>query len=90
MAVRVNQLVPLLRSACREVPEVPLRVTSRILPLAIRLVCRWRVDGSSGTFSMIVVSIYIVDEDDESAWLCWQRPGRDQAVFGVDAMDPDY
>jgi len=39
---------------------------------------------------MMIVSVYIVDEDDETAWLRWQRPGRDQAVFGVDAVDPDY
>jgi len=39
---------------------------------------------------MIIVSVYIVDEDDETAWLRWQGPGRNQAVFGVDAVDPDY
>ena len=38
----------------------------------------------------MVVRVDIVDEDDETAWLRRQRPGRDEAVFGVDAVDPDY
>ena len=43
-----------------------------------------------GASSMMIVSVHIIDEDNETAWLCWQGPGRDQAVFGVDAVDPDY
>jgi len=39
---------------------------------------------------VLIVSVYVVDEDDETAWLRRQRPGRDEAVFGVDAVDPDY
>jgi hypothetical protein len=39
---------------------------------------------------MMVVRVYVVDEDNETAWLRWQRPGRDEAVFGVDSVDPDY
>jgi hypothetical protein len=39
---------------------------------------------------MMIVGVYIVDENDETAWLSLQRPGRNQAVFGVDAVDPDY
>jgi len=79
-----------LTSPCREVPEVPFRVPGRILSLAIRLVCGRRIDGGSGTFGMMIVTVYVLDEDDETAWLSWQGPGRNQAVFGVDAVDPDY
>jgi len=39
---------------------------------------------------VLIVSVYVVDEDNETAWLRRQRPGRDEAVFGVDAVDPDY
>jgi hypothetical protein len=39
---------------------------------------------------MMIVNVYIVDEDNETAWLRWKGPGRDEAVFGVDPMDPDY
>ncbi len=39
---------------------------------------------------MMIVRVNVVDEDYETAWLRWQRPGRDEAVFGVDPMDPDY
>ena len=38
----------------------------------------------------MIVRVYIVDEDDEPAWLGRQGPGRDQAMFGIDAMYPDY
>src|SRR3989442_14356661 len=38
----------------------------------------------------MVVRVHIVDEDDETARLRSQGPGRDSAVFGVDAVDPDY
>jgi len=61
----------------REVPEVPLRVPGRILPLAIRLIRRRRIDGGSGTSGMMIVNVYILDEDNETAWLRRQRPGRD-------------
>src|SRR5260370_18865690 len=74
----------------REVPEVSLRIPGRILPLAVRLVCGRRIDGGPGTSGMMIVSVYIVDEDDETARLGWQGPGRDQVVVGVDAVDPDY
>jgi len=39
---------------------------------------------------MMIVRVNVVDEDYETAWLRWQRPGRDEAVFGVDPMNPDY
>ena len=39
---------------------------------------------------MMIMSVYIIDEDNETAWLRRQGPGRDQAVFGGDAVDPDY
>ncbi len=39
---------------------------------------------------MTIVSVYILDEDNDTAWLRRQGPGRDQAVLGVDAVDPDY
>jgi hypothetical protein len=39
---------------------------------------------------MMIVSIYIINEDNETTWLRRQGPGRDQPVFGVDAVDPDY
>jgi len=38
---------------------------------------------------MLIVSVYVLDEDDETAWLRRQGSGRDQAVFGVDSVDPD-
>ena len=39
---------------------------------------------------MIIVSVYIFNEDNETAWLRRQRPGGNQAMFGVNAVDPDY
>jgi hypothetical protein len=39
---------------------------------------------------MMIVSIYILDEDDETSRLGRQGPGRYQAVFGIDTVDPDY
>jgi len=39
---------------------------------------------------MMIVSVHIIDEDNETAWLRGQGPGRYQPVFGVDAVDPDY
>jgi hypothetical protein len=39
---------------------------------------------------MTIVRVYILDKDNETSWLRLQRAGRDQTVFGVDAMDPDY
>jgi len=39
---------------------------------------------------MMIVSVYIIDEDNETAWLRRQGPGRDQAMFGGDPVDPDY
>ena len=65
-----------LMSRC-EVPEVPLWVPGRIFPLAVRLVCRRRIDGGSPTSGMMIVSVYIIDEDNETAWLRRQGPGRD-------------
>jgi hypothetical protein len=38
----------------------------------------------------MVVSVYIVHEDNETAGLSGQGSGRDQAVFGVDAVDPNH
>jgi len=64
-----------LSSPRREVPEVPLRVPGSILPLAVRLVCRRRIDGSSCTSGMMVVNVYILDEDNETAWLRRKGPG---------------
>ncbi len=58
--------------------------------MAVRLVCRRRVDGCSGALGMMIVDVHIVDEDNETSWLRRQGPGRDQAVLGVDAVDPDY
>jgi hypothetical protein len=39
---------------------------------------------------MMIVSVYILDEDNETTWLRRQGPGRDQTVSGVDAVEPDY
>ena len=74
----------------REVPEVPLGVPGRILPLAIRLVCRRGVDDGSGTFGMMIVRVYIVHEDNQTSGLSWQGPSGHQAMFGVDAVNPDH
>ena len=79
-----------LRSPRREVPAVPLRVPGRILPLAVRLVCRRRIDRRSGASGVTKVGVYTVDEDNEAAGLCRQGPGRDQAMIRVDAMEPDH
>ena len=79
-----------LGSSCREVPKISLRVPSRILSLAVRLVQGRRIYSGSGTLGMMIVNVYVVDEDNETAWLCREGPGRDQTVFGVDAVDPDY
>jgi len=67
----------LLASSRREVPEVSLRVPCRILPLSVRLVCRRRIYRGSGTLSMTIVIVYVVDEDNETAWLSRKGPGRD-------------
>jgi hypothetical protein len=39
---------------------------------------------------MMIVTVYVLDEDDETAWLGRQGPGRYKAVLGVDAVDPDH
>jgi len=39
---------------------------------------------------MMIVRVYVVNEYNETPRLRWQGSGRDQAVFGVDAVDPDY
>jgi len=39
---------------------------------------------------MMIMSVYIIDEDNETAWLRGQGPGRDESMFGGDAVDPDY
>ena len=66
-----------LSSPRREVPEVTLWIPGRIFPLAVRLVCGRRIDGGSGTSGMMIVSVYIIDEDNETARLRRQGPGRD-------------
>jgi hypothetical protein len=38
----------------------------------------------------MVVSVYVVNEDDETPRLGRQGPRRDQAMFRVDAVNPDY
>jgi len=37
-----------------------------------------------------MMRVHIVDEDNETTGLCRQGPSGDQAVFGVDAVNPDY
>jgi len=39
---------------------------------------------------MMIMSVYIIDEDNETAWLRGQGPGRDESMFGGGAVDPDY
>jgi len=39
---------------------------------------------------MTIVSVNVIDEDNKTPGLRRQGPGRDQAVFGVDAVNPDY
>ena len=58
-----------LMSSRREVPEVPLGVPDSILPLTIGLVGRRRIDDRSCTFGMMIVTVYVLDEDDETTWL---------------------
>src|SRR5947209_18038723 len=79
-----------LGSSCREVPKISLRVPSRILSLAVRLVQGRRIYSGSGTLGMRIVNVYVVDEDNETAWLCRGGPGRDQTGLGVERVDPDY
>src|SRR2546426_8334698 len=79
----------ILTSPRGDVPEVPLGVPDRILPLAVWLVFRRRFDRGSGALGVTIVSVYIVDEDNETAWLRRQGSGRGQAVFGVDAVEPN-
>ena len=38
----------------------------------------------------MVMNVYVVHEDNETARLSWQGSGRDQAVFGVDAVNPNH
>jgi len=37
-----------------------------------------------------IVSVYVVDKNNETAWLRGQGPGRDLAMFSVDAVYPDH
>ena len=74
----------------REVPEVSLRIPGRILPLAVRLVRGRRIDDRTCTFGMMIVRVYIVHEDNQASGLSWQGPSGHQAMFGVDAVNPDH
>ena len=38
----------------------------------------------------MIVSVYVLDEDNETTRLRQKGPGRNQAMFRIDTVDPDY
>lgn len=65
-------------------------VPRRILSLAVRLVCGRGVYAGPSILGLTIVSVYILDEDNQTARLCRQGLRRNQSMLGVNTVDPDY